>query len=70
MIYDGFNDKSHIGSLVPMERRETPKDGYGAGYVVYRLATDLHELCCLIGCEAARQEIAELINAEFNGRRK
>ncbi|KRB22705.1 hypothetical protein [Mesorhizobium sp. Root172] len=44
---------------------EAPKDGYGPGYIVYSLATDFHALCCLIGPEAARQEMAEVINSEF-----
>lgn len=44
---------------------ETPRDGYGVGYIVYSLAADFHALCCLCGPEAARQEIAEIINAEF-----
>ena len=44
---------------------EAPKDGLGAGYLIYRLAADFHALCCLSGPEAARQEIAEIINSEF-----
>jgi hypothetical protein len=44
---------------------ETPADGYGPGFIVYSLASDFHVLCCLIGPEAARQEMAEVINSEF-----
>ena len=44
---------------------ETPPDGYGPGYLIYSMSADFHALCCLIGKENARQEVAEIINAEF-----
>lgn len=44
---------------------DTPKDGFGAGFLVYRIAADFHALCCMTGPEAARQELAEIINSEF-----
>ena len=44
---------------------EPPRDGFGPGYLVYSLAADFHALCCMIGKENARQEMAEVINAEF-----
>ncbi len=47
------------------EMIEEPKDGYGPGYLVYSIAADFHALCCQIGPEAARQEMAEIINTEF-----
>lgn len=43
---------------------DTPVDGYGPGFLVYRMSQDFHELCCRIGKENARQEIAEVINSE------
>lgn len=48
---------------------EQPRDGYGPGYIVHSLASDFHALCCLIGKEAARQELAEIVNYEFEGKR-
>ena len=48
---------------------ENPRDGYGAGFLVYSLAADFHALCCLAGPEAARQEMAEIINSEFERKR-
>lgn len=42
-----------------------PKDGYGPGFLEYQLRTNFRDLCRLIGKEAARQEVADIINAEF-----
>ena len=55
---------------VDLREPEQPRDGYGVGFLVYQLAADFHALCCLAGPEAARQEIAEIINAEFERKRK
>lgn len=44
---------------------DTPHDGFGAGYLAYSIRTDFRDLCRLVGRENARQEIAEIINAEF-----
>lgn len=38
---------------------------FGAGYLEYSIRTNFRDLCRLIGKEAARQEIAEIVNAEF-----
>jgi hypothetical protein len=46
------------------------RDAYGPGFYIYQLAQDFHALCCLIGKEAARQELAEVIHHEFDGKRK
>lgn len=56
-------------SLQPSERETEPRDGYGPGFLVYSLAADFHALCCQIGKEAARQEMAEIINAQFERKR-
>lgn len=45
--------------------RETPADGFGAGYLEYQIRSDFRDLCRLIGKENARREVAEIINAEF-----
>lgn len=50
--------------------RETPADGYGPGYVAYEIRTHIRDLRRLIGLEAARQEVAEILNEEFEGRRQ
>ncbi len=47
---------------------ETPPDGFGAGYLEYSIRQDFRNLCRLIGKENARQEIAEIVNAEFERR--
>lgn len=59
-------------TIQPQTERETetPPDGYGAGFLTYQLASTFHALRCLIGAEEARQEMAEIINAEFEGRRQ
>ncbi|MBZ9894203.1 hypothetical protein LB545_07580 [Mesorhizobium sp. BR1-1-6] len=54
----------------PVESRETPADGYGAGFIEYRIRTEFRDLCRLIGKEAARQEIAHIVNDEFEGKRQ
>lgn len=50
--------------------RETPSDGYGPGYVAYAIRTQIRDLRRMIGLEAARQEVAEILNDEFEGRRQ
>jgi hypothetical protein len=45
---------------------ETPADGFGAGHLEYQIRVNFRDLCRLIGKEAARQEIAEIVNAEFS----
>jgi hypothetical protein len=42
-----------------------PNDGYGPGFIEYQLRSNFRDLCRLIGKEAARQEVAEIVNAEF-----
>lgn len=44
---------------------DTPADGFGPGYLAYSIRSDFRDLCRFIGKEAARQEVAEIINAEF-----
>lgn len=44
---------------------DTPADGYGAGYLEHSIRRDFRDLCRIIGKESARQEVAEIINAEF-----
>lgn len=46
------------------EQEEAPA-GFGAGYLEHRIRGDFRDLCCIIGKENARQEVAEIINAEF-----
>jgi len=52
-----------------MRADETPTDGFGPGFIVYQLASYFHALCCVSGPEHARQEMAEIINAEFDRKR-
>lgn len=52
-------------SAVQTESRETPQDGFGAGYLEYQIRSDFRDLCRLIGKENARREVAEIINSEF-----
>lgn len=49
------------------EQEELPAD-FGAGYLEHRIRGDFRDLCRLIGKESARQEVAEIINAEFERR--
>lgn len=44
---------------------DAQSDSMGAGYLEYSIRTSFRDLCRLIGKEAARQEIAEIVNAEF-----
>ncbi len=66
-----MSERSRIGTFVQVgaaaERvvRETPDDGYGAGFLEYSIRNDFRDLCRLIGKENARREVAEIINAEF-----
>jgi hypothetical protein len=39
-----------------------PRDAYGPDYVIHLLREHFEDLRCLIGFEAARQEVAEIIN--------
>lgn len=48
---------------------DTPEDAYGPGYVIHNLDENFNALCALIGPEAARMEVAEIINNRFAGRR-
>lgn len=48
-----------------MQREEAPVDGFGAGFLEYQIRSNFRDLCRLIGKEAARQEVAEIINGEF-----
>lgn len=50
--------------------RDTPADGYGAGFLTYSIRSDFRDLCRLIGFENARAELAEIINSENDRRYK
>lgn len=52
-----------------MAPRDEPKDGYGAGFLEYQIRTSFRDLCRLIGFESARNEVAEIINAEASRKR-
>jgi len=58
--------------MTPTEQRQadTPSDGFGAGYTIHCLRESFRDLCRQIGKEGARQELAEIINNEFDGRRQ
>lgn len=47
---------------------EAPDDVFGAGFLEHRIRGDFRDLCRVIGRENARQEVAEIINAEFERR--
>lgn len=53
----------------------TPRDEprseeiYGAGFLEYQIRTSFRDLCRLIGFESARNEVAEIINAEASRKR-
>lgn len=49
--------------------RDEPKDGYGAGFLEYSIRTSFRDLVRLIGFENARNEVAEIINAERERKR-
>lgn len=70
MIYDGFNDKSGIGSLVPMERRDEPADAWGPGFIEHSLREDMEDLMRFMGFEEMRSRVAEIINELADGRRR
>lgn len=44
--------------------RETPTDGFGAGFLEYSIRTSFRDLCRLIGFENARAKVAEIIVSE------
>lgn len=48
---------------------DTPQDAYGVDYILYHMRESFEDLCRLIGFEAARAEIAEIINHKAEGRR-
>jgi len=48
---------------------DVPDDAYGPGYVIHNLDEYFGQLMAMIGPEAARQEMAEVINNRFAGRR-
>jgi hypothetical protein len=49
---------------------EQGRDGiYGAGFLAYQLRTTFRDLCRVIGFENARQEVAEIVNAETERKR-
>jgi hypothetical protein len=48
--------------------RDDPPEDFGPGYLAYRIRTDFRDLSRLIGKESARQEVAEIVNAEFTRR--
>lgn len=52
-----------------IEREEDPEDGWGAGMLEYSIRSDFRDLCRIVGFEKARQEVAEIINAECERKR-
>lgn len=56
---------AHLSQVPGTPRDETPADGYGAGFLEYSIRSSFRDLCRLIGFENARNEIAEIINAEI-----
>ena len=50
--------------------KEAPRDAYGPGYLAYQIRTEFRDLCRLIGFDSARQEVAEIINDEAEGKRR
>jgi hypothetical protein len=58
----------HTRMLNAAEALADAPDGYGPGFIEYQIRTNFRDLCRLIGKEAARQEIAEIVNAEFDRR--
>jgi hypothetical protein len=62
---------SEIGMMLawPGEAKtDDPPEDFGPGYLAYRIRTDFRDLSRLIGKESARQEVAEIIAAEFTRR--
>lgn len=49
---------------------DIPADAYGPGYVIHRIQEEFRDLSRMIGKENARAEVAEIINAAFEGRRQ
>lgn len=47
---------------------DLPADAYGAGYTIHCLREHFRDLRRQIGFEGARQELAEIINAECDRR--
>lgn len=56
-------------AMVP-EEETPPADGYGAGFIEYGIRTSFRDLCRVLGRSQARQVVAEIINDEFEGKRK
>jgi hypothetical protein len=52
----------------PDFEQEVAPAEFGAGYLEHRIRGDFRDLCRLIGKENARQEVAEIIAAEFTRR--
>jgi hypothetical protein len=52
----------------PIISDDTPADAYGAGYTIHCLREHFRDLRRQIGFEGARQELAEIINAECDRR--
>lgn len=59
-----------LTQITQAEQDDTPSDAYGPGYAIHSIREEFRDLCRMIGREAARQELAEIINAEFEGRRQ
>lgn len=57
-------------SALPQVTRELPEVTYDPGYSVHRIRAEFEDLCRVIGFEAARREVAEIINERANGRRQ
>lgn len=45
-----------------VEFDDTPEDGFGPEYLVHSIRSDFEDLVRFIGFEAARSELAEVIN--------
>jgi len=59
-----------VSTAVTEQRQTEPRDAFGPGYTIHCLRESFRDLCRQIGKEGARQEIAEIINDEFDGRRQ
>jgi len=57
-------------TAVTEQPQTEPRDAFGPGYTIHCLRESFRDLCRQIGKEGARQEIAEIINNEFDGRRQ
>lgn len=58
--------RDHLDETMNLEVSRMQREAMeGSGFISYQLRTYFRDLCRVIGKEAARQEIAEIINDEF-----